>query len=98
MTTLVTVEGLAARLHKSVASVRSDATRNTAALPPICRLPNTKRLLWREQDIDQWLQAHVVVPKQQENVGSTSASPPRRGRPTKVEQRARRAEVVGARS
>ncbi|MBB5441808.1 MULTISPECIES: hypothetical protein [unclassified Paraburkholderia] len=55
MRTLLTVDQLAKCLHKSIASIRSDATRNPRSLPPICRLPNTKRLLWRAEDVEQWL-------------------------------------------
>lgn len=91
MTILVTVEGLAVRLHKSVASVRSDATRNPSALPPRCRLPHTKRILWREQDIDQWLAGHVVG---QTPPDIATLPPARRGRPTKSEQVSRRRETV----
>lgn len=89
MTLLITVEGLAARLHKSVASIRSDASRNTGALPPICRLPGTKRLLWREEDVDQWLAMHVVG-RAPQTVATTASTRQRRGRPTKAEQIARR--------
>lgn len=89
MRTLLTVDQLAKCLHKSVASIRSDATRNPRSLPPICRLPGTKRLLWRVEDVEQWLAEHVeglavelatVVNKQDQ---------PRRGRPTKAEAVAR---------
>jgi predicted DNA-binding transcriptional regulator AlpA len=59
MAPLLTVEVLATRIHKSVSSIRSDATRNPKSLPPICRLPGTKRLLWRESDVEQWLAQHV---------------------------------------
>lgn len=77
---LLTVEQLALCLHKSVASIRSDATRNPCSLPPICRLPGTKRLLWlAEHVISQGLDDRAVK----------SADMPRRGRPTKAEQLAR---------
>ncbi|RPE82062.1 hypothetical protein EDC50_1268 [Vulcaniibacterium tengchongense] len=84
---LLRVEDLAKRIHKSIASIRSDVCRNPQALPPMCRQPGTKRLLWREEDVNRWLEKHVV---------SAISSPPppvtaprRRGRPTKVEQLAR---------
>ena len=51
MKPLLTVEQLAQYIHKSVNSIRSDACRNPQSLPPICRLPNTKRLLWRIEDV-----------------------------------------------
>ncbi len=59
MNALLTVDHLSQYLHKSVASIRSDATRNPQSLPPICRLPGTKRLLWRIEDVEHWIAAHV---------------------------------------
>lgn len=86
-TVLLTVDQLAQCLHKSVASIRSDSTRNPQSLPPICRLPGTKRLLWRIDDVERWLAQHVAgehgTPCLQEE------AKPRRGRPTKAEQVAR---------
>jgi len=89
MRALLTVDHLAQCLHKSVASIRSDATRNPHSLPPICRLPGTKRLLWRVEDVERWLAEHV----EGMSPAAASAVPefpaPRRGRPTKAEQVAR---------
>lgn len=59
MQNLISIEQLSTILHKSVPTIRSDASRNQDALPPICRLPNTKRLLWRVEDVNQWLSDHV---------------------------------------
>lgn len=88
MQALLTVDQLSVYLHKSVASIRSDASRNPQALPPICRLPGTKRLLWRIEDVEQWLLEHVAS---EGTVASHAAvgSLRRRGRPTKAEQIAR---------
>lgn len=61
MEALLTVELLSTRIHKSVTSIRSDATRNPRSLPPICRLPGTKRLLWREADVERWVAQHVTL-------------------------------------
>lgn len=87
MKALLTVEQLSSYIHKSVASIRSDVTRNPASLPPICRLPGTKRLLWRIEDVESWIARHihgkVVVPVQGSFRGDAK---PKRGRPTKVEQ------------
>lgn len=83
MNSLLTVEQLSTCLHKSVASIRSDATRNPRSLPPLCRLPGTKRLLWRAEDVKNWLAGHVTsaIPEQQPIL-----APLKRGRPTKTEQ------------
>lgn len=81
---LLCVEELATCLHKSVASIRSDASRNPDALPPICRLPGTKRLLWRAEDVQQWLAQHVAG----QAIAPQPVHPPAnsrgRGRPRKV--------------
>ena len=83
MKSLLTVEQLSKCLHKSVASIRSDATRNPQSLPPICRL------LWRLEDVEHWLAAHVEG-LSRPAVSVCSDDPrPRRGRPTKAEQVAR---------
>lgn len=86
--TLLRVEDLAQRLHKSVASIRSDISRNPNALPPLCRLPGTKRLLWREEDVSRWLATHVILSP---TVSTTPTAQPtasmrRRGRPKKSDQ------------
>ena len=95
MRALLTVDQLSQYLHKSVASIRSDASRNPASLPPICRLPGTKRLLWRIEDVERWIALHVQ--------GDPSAAPipsdadrPKRGRPTKAEQVARQRQFAKA--
>lgn len=94
MSALVTVEDLASRLQKSPATIRAAASRNPESLPPICRLPGTKRLYWRAEDVDNWLAAHVVPvtrAQRQVLVPEPSRRPlSKRGRPTKSEARARR--------
>jgi hypothetical protein len=88
MQALLTVDQLAQCLRKSVASIRSDATRNPQSLPPVCRLPGTKRLLWRVEDVENWLGAHVsLVAAEAEREPEVAAR--RRGRPTKADQVAR---------
>lgn len=86
-TAVLSVNQLAALVHKSPASIRSDASRNPGALPPICRLPGNKRLLWRLEDVQAWLAKYV-----QGNLGASTAitteSCPiqrKRGRPRKTE-------------
>ncbi|ABM30998.1 hypothetical protein C8E08_2530 [Paracidovorax citrulli] len=93
---LLSVEQLAAVLHKSPASIRSDASRKPASLPPICRLPGTKRLLWRRPDVDAWLALFVApvtlgVPMALAQLPNRTEATRkrRRGRPTKSEQLAR---------
>lgn len=47
MKSLLAIEQLSQRLHKSVASICNDASRSSQSLPPICRLFGTERFLWR---------------------------------------------------
>lgn len=102
MENLLTAELLSARIQKSIASIRSDATRNPRSLPPICRLPGTKRLLWRESDVEEWVAQFVdtsIKASRSEGIGPTGAVQPvksqeskgklRPGRPTKAQQVAR---------
>ena len=86
---LLAVDQLARLLHKSPASIRSDASRNAGALPPICRLPGSKRLLWRKQDVTQWIAQFVQPsPVVMQPAPAMSLSVSRgRGRPRKTEQR-----------
>lgn len=85
MQNLLSVEQLSQVLHKSVTSVRSDASRNPQALPPICRIPGNKRLLWRVEDVELWLFDHV---RHQPYPTSAVPSPAirKRGRPRNKEQ------------
>ena len=87
---LLCVDELAALIHKSPASVRSDASRNPTALPPLCRLPGNKRLLWRLTDVNDWVASFVQ--HKPLDVTSTFSSrdplPAKRGRPRKTEVRA----------
>lgn len=99
MKQLLTVEQLSEFLHKSVASIRSDSTRNPQSLPPICRIPGNKRLLWRVEDVELWLAAYVSKHTQTQEVLPEQANfSARRGRPTKAEQleRKRRAQNMPA--
>lgn len=90
MKPLLTIDELAIYIHKSVASIRSDVTRNPNSLPPICRLPGTKRLLWRVEDVERWIELHIDISSDvREPSGSEGTTTPKRGRPTKAEQMAR---------
>ena len=86
---LVSVEELSLLMHKSPSSIRSDASRNPSALPPICRLPGNKRLLWRMEDIAAFFASCVKqqVPASFSTPLLASDQPRRRGRPRKTEAR-----------
>lgn len=86
--TVLAVEDLSRIIHKSPASIRSDASRNPSALPPICRLPGNKRLLWRLEDVQAWLASFVERAPVPAFPKSIAVSVPRkRGRPRKIEVR-----------
>ena len=82
MPEVLAVEHLAALIHKSPSSIRSDASRNPDALPPICRLPGNKRLLFRLEDVRSWLASHVQRAVVAEVVVAVAKR--QRGRPRKV--------------
>lgn len=97
MNALLTIEQLSAYIHKSITSVRSDAVRNPTSLPPICRLPGTKRLLWRIEDVERWVAQHVQDNTTETTTPLIDTTTPvinsdikrKPGRPTKAEQIAR---------
>lgn len=97
MQALLTVDQLAEHLQKSVASIRSDATRNPQSLPPICRLPNTKRLLWRAEDVERWIGQHVADAVFLDVSELPLPEKRRRGRPTKAESVAKHTRSNGKR-
>ncbi|WJF90207.1 DNA-binding protein [Paraburkholderia bonniea] len=97
MQALLTVDQLAEHLQKSAASIRSDATRNPQSLPPICRLPNTKRLLWRVEDVEQWIARYVAGAEFSNTTEQPQPEKRRRGRPTKTESVAKQRMRINAR-
>lgn len=84
---LLSVEQLARLIHKSPASVRSDASRNLQSLPPVCRLPGNKRLLWRREDVAAWIAQFVQASPTKLQASLVFDAPRRRGRPRKTEVR-----------
>lgn len=82
---ILAVEHLARLIHKSPASIRSDASRNPSALPPICRLPGNKRLLWRVQDVLTWIASFVESQPHSTLMPVVDiCAPKKRGRPRKT--------------
>lgn len=87
---LMTVEELAKLIHKTPLSIYTDLARNPHRLPPVVRLPGSRRVLF--QDVLEWIASHSS--KVQSDVSDTriSVETPRRkrGRPSRAELRARR--------
>jgi len=88
MEPLLNVDDLALTLHKTVSSIHSDICRNPRSLPPVCRIPGTRRLLWRAEDVERWL-ASFVTAQAAPLQATLPAVTIRRGRPSKVDQVAR---------
>jgi hypothetical protein len=79
--TLLTIDELAAFLKRSRQTILNDRVRNPAAVPPSITLPNTKHILFRFEDVSQWLVGLRSAPPTPAEVVPT---PRRRGRPPKV--------------
>jgi predicted DNA-binding transcriptional regulator AlpA len=56
---LLGIEELAAVLHRSPKTIRSDVTRRPETLPPRVRVPGGRKVLWRAQDVAAWLERNV---------------------------------------
>ena len=86
---LITIEELSLKIHKAKASIYSDLSRNPKSLPPYFRLPNSRRILFRLSDVEEWIDYLVIQ----------LAKPKKKGRPTKLAQlsvRNKKAEVSHA--
>lgn len=57
---LLTVADLAEILGRSTGTIKNQHSKNPSRLPPVCRIPGAGRLLWRREDVERWLQQHVV--------------------------------------
>ena len=52
------VEELSVLLRRAVDTIRSDARRRPDTLPPRIIIPGTSKLLWLEEDVDNWMKEH----------------------------------------
>ena len=55
---LLSVEQLADVLHRSPSTVRVDCRRAPHKLPPRLCLPGSTRLVWLEDDVNEWLRRY----------------------------------------
>lgn len=53
---LLNLTDLARLLGRSPATLKRDLRRNPAAVPPQVRVPGTRLLRWREEDVTTWLE------------------------------------------
>lgn len=59
MEPLLDLHDLAAVLRRSPHTIKRNLRTNPDAVPPRLQLPGTKLLRWRQQDVQNWLTAHV---------------------------------------
>lgn len=57
---LLTVDDLALILDRAPGTIKNQHSKQPYKLPPVCRIPGAGRLLWRREDVERWLQQHVV--------------------------------------
>jgi predicted DNA-binding transcriptional regulator AlpA len=55
---LLTPRDLAELLRLSPETIKADARRNPDKLPPRFKRPGSNRILWRKEDVEQWLLKH----------------------------------------
>ena len=53
---------IAAILRKSPKTVREDVSRRPEALPPRLIIPNSRLVVWRMKEVEEWLDARVQKP------------------------------------
>ena len=85
---MLTLEELAAFLKRPKNTLLNDRARNPAALPPAFKIPGTRHILFRVQDIEAWVAAGLVgADERSVEPKSLMPTPPaigkRRGRPRK---------------
>jgi predicted DNA-binding transcriptional regulator AlpA len=51
----LTPEDLSPLLGRAVSTIKTDARRKPESLPPRLRIPGSKKLLWLESDVVEWL-------------------------------------------
>ena len=52
----LTAEDLAPLLHRTAETIKVDARRKPASLPPRLIIPGSNKLLWLEADVKTWLE------------------------------------------
>ena len=101
---LLTLSQLCPAIHRKPATVYADiAAKRFDRLPPIVRLPGQRKLLWRKQDVLDWIDRHVqsavagvvddstpIGAKRKAQKAAESSQAQKTGRPTKRQQLERR--------
>lgn len=89
---LLTVIQLSKLIHKSPSSIRSETVRNPKSLPPVLKIPNSRRILF--YGYEEWLSTLCEDHLKNQNALISYVKPAiGPGRPTKAAQQQRRANV-----
>jgi hypothetical protein len=77
---LLTIEQLAELLHRTPSSIRTDRNRNPERLPPSFNLPGSRKVLYKADIVENWLDE--LAKSQIPQVVAVEEAKPCRGRPT----------------
>ena len=58
---LMDLHELGVALGRSVETIKKDMKRNRLAVPPRVKIPGTRLLRWRKQDVESWLSGYVEI-------------------------------------
>lgn len=75
---VVGVEYLAPLLHRAASTIRVDASRRPETLPPRLIIPGSKKVVWLESDVIEWLNSCRVAKPQPEKTSIFKGRAPRR--------------------
>ena len=56
------IDEIATILRKSPKTVREDVSRRPEALPPRLIIPNSRLVVWRMKEVEEWLETRVQKP------------------------------------
>jgi len=58
------IEELSVILRKAESTIKVDLRRRPEHIPPPIRIPGSRKPLWFESDVEDWLKKHRQKPKQ----------------------------------
>lgn len=84
----LSLDELAVTLCKSVSTIKTQLVRCPEVIPPPLRIPGTRRLLWRREDVEAWMSQFPASFKPAPPVVRADLCAPKRtrGRPRKLAQ------------
>ena len=54
----LTIKDLAVILNRSPATIATEVTKHPNKLPPRLQLPGSRRVLWLQSDVEDWINEH----------------------------------------